>query len=78
MPYANKRDWLFRKRYEMWNPESWTDDPSAFLDGVDEGVFGKASALERWLYYFDKGLMDTGYNSGNVRSEFEGLLAKYK
>jgi len=78
LPYAFKRDWLFRKRFEIWNPESWTEDPIAFLDGVDEGDFGKASALERWLSYFDKGLMDTGYHNANIRSEFVSLLAKYK
>jgi len=74
LPYAYKRDWLFRKRYERWDPESWTNDPKAFLERVDEGSFGKTSAIERWLYYFDKGLMDTGYNSENVRSEFVDLL----
>jgi len=78
LPYAFKRDWLFRKRFEIWNPETWTEDPVAFLDGVDEGDFGKSSALERWLYYFDKGLMDTGYNNDSVHSKFVGTLAKYK
>lgn len=78
MPYAYKRDWLFRKCYEVWDPESWTDDPKAFLEGVDEGDFGKAAALERWLYYFDDGGMDTGYNSENVRSEFVNLLKSNK
>lgn len=78
LPYAFKRDWLFRKRFERWEPESWTEDPVAFLDGVDEGDFGKASALERWLYYFDKGVMDTGYHTESVKPEFETLLAKYK
>jgi len=76
LPYAFKRDWLFRKRFEVWNPESWTEDPIAFLDGVDEGDFGKASALKRWLYYFDKGVMDTGYNTESIQSEFETLLAE--
>ena len=62
----------------MWDPESWTHDPKSFLERVDEGDFGKASALEQWLYYFDQGLMDTGYHTENVCSEFIKLLAKYK
>ncbi|MFK5950093.1 MAG: hypothetical protein QM500_15120 [Methylococcales bacterium] len=78
LPYAFKRDWLFRKRFEIWNPESWTEDPIAFLDGIDEGDFGKASALERWLYYFDKGLMDTGSYQDNASFEFIDELKKYK
>jgi len=76
LPYAFKRDWLFRKRFEIWNPETWTEDPVAFLNGVDEGDFGKSSALERWLSYFDKGVMDTGYNTESTQSEFKILLAK--
>jgi hypothetical protein len=78
LPYVFKRDWLFRKRFERWDPESWTEDPIAFLDGVDEGDFGKASALKRWLNYFDKGLMETGFNQENARSEFSACLAKYQ
>jgi len=78
LPYAYKRDWLFRKHYERWDPESWTNNPKAFLERVDEGDFGKTSAIERWLYYFDKGLMDTGYPSEGAYSEFERLLARYK
>lgn len=77
-PYAYKRDWIFRKRYERWDPEYWTSDPKAFLERVDEGDFGKRSAIERWLKHYDKGLMDTGYQNENVRTEFLSLLANYK
>lgn len=78
LPYAYKRDWLFRKRFEMWDPASWTYDPNAFLDRVDRDwdSVGKARAIEKWLYYFDKGLMDTGYHPENVRSEFEKIISK--
>jgi len=45
---------------------------------VDEGNFGKASALERWLYYFDKGYLETGYHRNHARAEFAAELEKYK
>jgi hypothetical protein len=50
------------------------------LDGVDEedNNFGITSALERWLYYFDKGYMETGYHRENARAEFAAELDKYQ
>jgi len=78
LPFAVKRDWLFRKHYEAWHPDSWVYDPSAYLKGVDEGDFGKASALKRWLYYFDQGLMETGYQRDNSHAEFISYFNKYK
>lgn len=78
LPSAFDRDRLFRRRFQISHPDCWIYDPTAFVDGVAEGNFGKASALERWLYYFDKGYMETGYHRNNAREEFATLLKKYK
>jgi hypothetical protein len=78
LPYAFERDWLFRRCYKEWHPDQWLYDPESYLDGVDEGDFGKASALDRWLYYYDKGYLETGYYRQNARAEFAAFLAKYK
>jgi len=50
--------------------------PDVFLKGIDEGDFGKTSALSRWLHWADKGLMDTGWPS--AQEEFAQRLAQYK
>ena len=78
LPFAYERDWLFQPRYKEWHPDCWIYDPAEFLKGVDEGDFGKANALERWLYYFDKGYMETEYHRENSRAEFAAKLEKYK
>lgn len=43
LPYACRRDWLLRKRYAKadWHPDHWVYDPEDYLDGVDEGDWGK-------------------------------------
>ena len=69
---------FFRRRDKEWHPDQWIFDPTSYLDGVDEGDFGKASALDRWLYYFDKGYLETGYSQENASAKFTALLKKYK
>ncbi len=49
LPWAYGRDWLFRKQFKPWYPDEWLYDPEAYLNGVDEGIFGKVSALSMWL-----------------------------
>jgi hypothetical protein len=80
LPFAFERDWLFRPRYKKWHPDQWLYDPKSYLDGVDEedNNFGITSALERWLYYFDKGYLETGYHRENARAEFAAKLDKYQ
>jgi hypothetical protein len=70
LPLAFKRSGFFQKHYQQWHPDQWIFDPESFLDGVDEGAFGKKSALKRWLNYYDQGYMETGYQRRNVRDEF--------
>ncbi len=74
LPLSFKRSGLFQKHYQQWHPDQWIFDPESFLEGVDEGVFGKTSALKRWLYYYDQGYMETGYHRENPRKEFELML----
>ncbi|WP_404360401.1 hypothetical protein [Methylotuvimicrobium sp. KM1] len=76
LPYACRRDWLLRKRYTKadWHPDHWIYDPENYLDGVDEGDFGKKSALEIWLHYFDKGLLETGYHRKHAAEDFKAYL----
>jgi hypothetical protein len=78
LPYAFERDWLYRKQFKTWYPDSWLYDPEAYLDGVDEGTFGKVSALTRWLEHFEQGYMETGDPRGNAKSEFKAALEKYR
>jgi hypothetical protein len=80
LPFAFERGWLFRRRYKKWHPDHWLYDPKSYLDGVDEedNNFGITSALERWLYYFDKGYLETGYHRENARAEFAAKLDKYQ
>ncbi|WP_027156669.1 hypothetical protein [Methylobacter luteus] len=80
LPWASGRGWLFRRRDQSWHPEDWVYDPAAFLKGVDaeRDNFGITSALDRWLYYFDKGYMETGYYRENAHKKFTALHEKYK
>jgi len=73
LPLAFERD-------QPWHPDNWIYDPIAFLEGVDEeeNNFGITSALERWLYYFDKGYMETGYHRESAHADFTAALEKYK
>lgn len=78
LPYAYKRDWLFRKQFKRWYPDQWLYDPEAYLDGVDEGNFGKVAALARWLEHFERGYMQTGHPRQNAKAEFMAALENYK
>lgn len=50
------------KRYGMrWQPEDLIYKPDFYIDGVDEGHFGKIGSLALWLELYEKGYMDTGY-----------------
>ncbi len=57
-----------------WHPEDMAVKPEAFLDGIDEGDFGKIQGLSLWLVEYDKGLMETGLGYINVRESFEKKL----
>jgi hypothetical protein len=78
LPYAYERDWLFRKRFKPWYPDDWLFKPLDYLDGVDEGLFGKISALECWLYHFDKGNLKTRLPIECDRPAFAALLKEYQ
>jgi hypothetical protein len=78
LPYAYQRDWLYRKRFKNWHPDEWLYDPEAYLDGVDEGTFGKVAALSRWLENFDRGYLQTGHPRKDAKAEFIVALEKYK
>jgi hypothetical protein len=54
---------------ERWDPEYMAIDPDLFLDGLAEGDFGKAAALELWLELEAKGWMDYGF--GTHREVFD-------
>jgi hypothetical protein len=76
--YAFKRDWLLRKLNKPWYPDEWLFNPPDYLDGVDEGLFGKISALECWLYHFDKGSLQTRISRASDRSAFAAILQQYQ
>lgn len=78
LPYAFKRDRLFRKRFKPWYPDDWLFKPQDYLDGLDEGLFGKISALECWLYHFDKGNLQTRLPVESARPAFAALLKEYQ
>jgi len=78
LPFAVESDGLFKRRFQDWHPDCWIYDPTAFVEGVEDDDFGKANALARWLYYFDQGYMETGYQLENARTEFAALLEKYE
>jgi len=78
LPLAIKRDWLFRRHYKPWHPDEWLYNPRDYLDGVDEGIFGKASALDRWLYHYDKGNLQTITCRPSNRPAFAALLEEYR
>jgi hypothetical protein len=78
LPYAFERDWLYRKQIKIWYPDSWLYDPESYLDGIDEGNFGKISALARWLEHFEQGYMETDDPRDNAKVLFMAALEKYK
>jgi hypothetical protein len=78
LPYAFERDWLLRKRDKQWYPDNWLFNPQDYLDGVDEGLFGKISALECWLYHFDKGNLQTRIPRASDRPAFAAMLQQYQ
>lgn len=61
-----------------FQPESWISDPIAFLEGVDEGIFGKTAALNSWLDYFDQGYLETGNAQEHAHEKFIAELSKYQ
>lgn len=42
-----------------WYPEDMALKPEVFLDGLDEGDFGRRSALEMWLKLDERGFMES-------------------
>lgn len=78
LPLALERDGLFKKKLPEWYPDDWIYKPDSFLEGIDEGKFGKASAIQRWLSHFDKDYLETGYPQKNARAEFALALEKYR
>lgn len=78
LPHAFKRDRLLRKQYKHWYPDDWLFNPQDYLDGVDEGLFGKTSALECWLYHFDKGNLQILIPRASDRQAFSAMLEEYQ
>ena len=78
LPHAFERDWLFQKRFKIWYPDNWLFEPLDYLDGVNEGMFGKISALECWLYHYDKGNLQTRFPRESDRPAFAALLKEYQ
>jgi hypothetical protein len=58
----------------LWHPEDMAVKPTAFMDGLDEGKFGKREGLRVWLQLYDAGLMDAGLPCVDVRQAFEHEL----
>lgn len=56
-----------------WHTEDLALNPEVYLNGVDEGSFGKSAALDLWLHEEEKGHMDAGFNGTypNIRQNFE-------
>lgn len=79
-PYATYLKWLFLKQYAKpdWHPDHWIYDPEDYLNGIDEGEFGKTSALELWLDHFNKGYLETGYVRNNAIEKFKAHLLKFQ
>ena len=66
---------FFGKR---WHPEEMAEKVSTYLEGVDEGKFGKAAALGLWMDLYKTGMMDTGYGlAADIAGEFQKELNKY-
>ena len=51
-------------------------DPTAFLNGLDEGRFGKVEALKLWLHLQSDGFMDTDLPYEHVREKFEAAFVE--
>lgn len=77
LPCVYQRDGLLRKRYQPWEPDQWLYNPDAYLEGVDEGDFGKAAALSNWLGHFERGFMQTRHPRQSAKAEFMAALEKY-
>jgi hypothetical protein len=57
-----------------WYPEDMALKPEAFLEGLDEGDFGRRAGLSLWLELEAKGWMETGLPYTDVRQTFERAL----
>jgi len=56
-----------------WHPDFWVFNPDDFVDGIEEGDWGKEDALNWWLKYEADGLLATGYSRGSNSEGFLGL-----
>lgn len=63
---------------EHWHPEDMALKPDEYLNGVDEGLFGKLSALDLWLVEDEKGFMKLGSGYLNTRQSFIDKLEELK
>lgn len=61
-----------------WEPENLALNPNDYLAGIDEGRFGKISALRKWLELGENGWMNTGIASPSSRESFEIALKSVK
>tara|TARA_R110002049_G_scaffold29552_12_gene100431 strand:- start:1963 stop:2841 length:879 start_codon:yes stop_codon:yes gene_type:complete len=75
-PLAYKRNHFFKKTYNLFHLDELLSDPRIFVDDVRDGLWGKTSALELWLNYYDQGFMDTKYISREVFSKYLEELQK--
>ncbi|BCV39102.1 hypothetical protein [Shewanella algae] len=59
-------------RGKHFHPENLTTEPEEFVKGLSEGQFGKTAALDRWLYWHERELMDSGF--GDCGSRFRSYM----
>jgi hypothetical protein len=57
-----------------WHPDSWIFNANDYLDGVDEGEFGKGAAISEWLKLYQQGFMKTGYVRESAKADFKAML----
>jgi hypothetical protein len=62
----------------FWYPEDMLVKPASFLEGLDEGAFGKREAIKMWLGLEDAGLLSIDLPYAGVRKQFEAARALIK
>lgn len=76
LPMAYRRNCFFKKEYNLFHPDDLLSVPDVFVDDLRDGLWGKTSALELWLHYYDQGFMDRQYISRDIFSKYLKDLQK--